>query len=222
MSREKAERTENPILDQVAGGVAAIMKGVVETFFSAVTDKFNFARTGVPITDTLHLRAVFGCFLADEKAIKEVVSCKGASGWKPCVSCTNVVNKIDPGDDGALVHISCEDVSKFRRQTVFSLTFMARDLAAKRATAPKGEFEFLQKAYGLTYCPQAILYDEYTRTVVGFPDSVYWDWMHCLLASGGIGQYHVNLYWLWCVMASSCLKSAPSAARSPSRAAERS
>ena len=71
---------------------------------------------------------------------------------------------------------------------------MARDLAAKRATAPKGEFEFLQKAYGLTYCPQAILYDEYTRTVVGFPDSVYWLWMHCLLASGGVGQYHVNQF----------------------------
>ena len=58
---------EAPILDQVAGGVAAIMKGVVETFFSAATDKFNVARTGVPITDTLHLRAVFDCFLQTKK-----------------------------------------------------------------------------------------------------------------------------------------------------------
>ncbi len=30
------------------------------------------------------------------------------------------------------------------------------------------------------------------RHIVSFPTSVYWDWMHCVVASGGIAQYELN------------------------------
>ena len=56
----------------------------------------------------------------------------------------------------------------------------------------KSEFSFLEKAYGLVYDPGAILWDDHCRVTVKFPDSIFWDWMHCLLASGGVAQYEVN------------------------------
>ena len=186
---------ETKTLKDVPGGMAAVAKAVVEVFFPAALDAFNFERTGVligPEGSQHHIRATFGCWLADEKAIKEVVSCKGASGIKPCICCKNVVNRMEPVD-GYLQHISCADTALFDPQTQASLTYMAVDLAAKSRMLSSAEFEFLQKAYGLVYEPAAILFDEHCRSVARFPDTIYWDWMHCLLASGGIAQYQVNL-----------------------------
>lgn len=177
----------------IPGAIAKIAKAVVHQFFPEDVESFNFHRTGVILRD-LHVRAQFGCWLADEKAIKEIVSCKGASGYKPCVSCKNVVNRTTPGEADYLVHISCNDTSRFDRHTVASLALMADDLAAKKGISTHAEFSFLEKAYGLVYDPAAMLFDAYTRTVVQFPVSIFWDWMHCLLASGGVAQYECNQF----------------------------
>ena len=32
------------------------------------------------------------------------------------------------------------------------------------------------------------------REVAALPDSIYWDWMHCIVASGGIAQLHLNQF----------------------------
>ena len=32
------------------------------------------------------------------------------------------------------------------------------------------------------------------RKVAALPDSIFWDWMHCLCASGGIAQLHCNQF----------------------------
>jgi len=177
-------------LKSVKGGMAAVAKAVVDLFFSASLDAFNFERTGMLIGD-VHVTASFGCWLADEKAIKEVVSCKGSSGHKPCISCKNVVTRME-GDDEYLVHFSCHDAEKFDAHTAESVAFMATDLAAKSGVVSKAEFDFFEKAYGLVYEPSAILFDEHCRRVVQFPSTIYWDWMHCTFASGGVAQYQVN------------------------------
>ncbi len=125
---------ECKVVKTVPGGMAAITKKVIQTFFPAVDGQFNFDKTGVIVkynNAEHHIRATFGCWLADEAAIKEIVSCKGASGSKPCVCCKNVVNRTKPGDGEYLVHVSTTDPSKFDEQTFDSLTFMACDLQAK-------------------------------------------------------------------------------------------
>ena len=43
---------------------------------------------------TVHIHMQFACFLSDEKAEKEALGVKGASGTKMCVSCQNCV-KVD-------------------------------------------------------------------------------------------------------------------------------
>ena len=190
---------ESKFVKRVPGGMAAVTKMVVEQFFPQDELRFNFQRTGVLIKHegVSHLiRGSFGCWLADEKALKEIVSCKGSSGTKPCVSCLNVVNRTVPRAGDYLVHVSCPDQSLFAKQTVESLTHMAVDLQAKHGVIAPGEFKALQQLYGLVYIPEAIIFDAYTRSVVRFPDTVFWDWMHCLVASGGVAQYQCNEFCL--------------------------
>jgi hypothetical protein len=185
---------ECKVLQTVPGGMAAITKKVVQTFFPADDSKFNFEKTGVIVKHNNaehHIRATFGCWLADEKAIKEIVSCKGSSGSKPCVCCKNVVNRTRPLDGDYLVHVSTTDPAKFDEQTFDSLTFMACDLQAK---VDSPEFKSLQQIYGLAYQEEAILFDKHCRDVARFPGSIFWDWMHCLVASGGVAQYECNQF----------------------------
>jgi len=96
------------------------------------------------------------------------------------------------GDGTDLVHISSPDEASFTPQTAETLAFMADDLAAKKGTMKHGEFEQLQRCYGLAYEPAAIIYNPYLRAISNFPGGLYWDWMHCLVASGGVAQYQCN------------------------------
>jgi hypothetical protein len=79
-------------------GMSSVAKELLKLFFPPDNSKFNFDTTGVILQVAgrdVHIRCRFGCWLADEKAIKEIVHCKGASGLKPCVSCKNIVNRVD-------------------------------------------------------------------------------------------------------------------------------
>jgi len=183
---------------KVKGGIAALAKAFVKLFFNPDEGGLNFERTGVLLPtsggDRAHVRATFGAWLADEKAIKEIVCCKGASGIKACVSCKNVVNRTTPEAGDYLVHISEPQTDRFDSNEPQDLTNMVCELQAKYGAVPKSEFAFLEKAFGLCYVPEGILFDEYTRNVVQFPRSIFWDWMHCLLASGGVAQYECNQF----------------------------
>ena len=188
-------------LKDVPGGMSAVAKEVVQSFWPASDDKFNFNTTGVIIPvqgREAHIRAQFGCWLADEKAINEIVHCKGASGIKPCISCKNVVNRTEVESDEYLVHISCPDVARFDRHSHLSMTAMVQELNTKRPTATAKEFAFLEKALGLVYSEHAFVFDDYCQSIARFPDTIFWDWMHCLVASGGIAQYQLNQLVLEC------------------------
>lgn len=186
---------ESTKLDDVPGALPALAKASILKFFPQDDTSFNFKTTGVLLDVSgvsVHVRAEFGCLLADEKAIKEIVSCKGASGTKPCVSCKNVVGRTEPDVAGYLVHYSCPDPGRFDRQTPASLSIMVNDLLDKHGSVPQREFAFLEQAYGIVFDTGALIFDEYTRSLTRMPDTIFWDWMHCLLASGGVGQYEVN------------------------------
>ena len=60
--------------------------------------------------ETLHMSASFACFLADERAHKEICGSKSASGNCACHCCQNCLGRIDPDkipDGSAVVHFSC-------------------------------------------------------------------------------------------------------------------
>jgi hypothetical protein len=94
-------------VQQLPAGMSSIAKEILKLFFSPDRSKFNFETTGLILQVAgrdVHLRGRFGCWLADEKAIKEIVHCKGASGLKPCVCCKNVVNRVDVAEGEYLVY----------------------------------------------------------------------------------------------------------------------
>jgi hypothetical protein len=92
----------------------------------------------------------------------------------------------------AKVHVSCPDVARFDRYTVASFGDAVAELVSKKDTVTKKEFDFLEKALGLVFCSDALIFDDYCRGVARFPETIFWDWMHCLEASGGIAQYQLN------------------------------
>jgi hypothetical protein len=175
--------------------MSTVAAAVMKKFFARDLSQPNFERTGLIFQCRgvdHHIVAEFAAWLADERAIKDLVSCKGASGLKPCISCRNVVNRTTPAADGYLVHIDCPETHRFDRQTVDSLNEMVADLLLKHGAVTRAEFNTLEKAYGLVYDSRALLWDPWANRVTRLPDSLYWDWMHCLVASGGIAQYQVN------------------------------
>ena len=46
---------------------------------------------------SLKIFAKIACFVGDEPALKEMTSCKGHSGQKPCALCLNAVSERQPG-----------------------------------------------------------------------------------------------------------------------------
>jgi hypothetical protein len=69
---------------------------------------------------------------------------------------------------------------------------MADELAARKATSSKAEFDRTQQLYGLTYHPAALPWDLPLRQHYFPVTSVYWDWMHIYCTSSGIVQYQLN------------------------------
>lgn len=67
------------VVKEFPGGVSELMKLVLRKFFPALGTGIHLVS---PNGATAFLRGAFGGFLADEKALKEVFDCKGASGTR--------------------------------------------------------------------------------------------------------------------------------------------
>lgn len=165
---------EARIVKQVKGGTAAIAKIILRSFFSDNPNDFCFQRTGIVINayGTDHsIRCKFGFYLADERALKDVTCSKGASGSKPCLCCRNVVGRAHPAaDEEYLVHYTNPDASRFDPQTFETLTEQALDLEAKHGHIAQKDFDRLEQCYGLSYNPDAILWDQFSRNLARLRD----------------------------------------------------
>jgi hypothetical protein len=135
--------------------------------------------------------AVFACFIADEKAVKQISMAKGASGRKPCLNCQNVVGRISPEDvpaDGPLVHLICGDPARFVPHTPATLQSLYSYLLGESRHRRIGVDEV---AAGFVVSDDSLLASPMAAEA-NLPFSIYWDWMHCLVASGGVAQYELN------------------------------
>ncbi|CAE7471645.1 unnamed protein product [Symbiodinium sp. CCMP2592] len=179
------------LLSDVPGGLSHLFCKTMDVFFGEHF-RWNF-KTGFPLKcskGTFLAQGSFECFVGDEKAIRETFSLRGATGTKPCCHCMNVLGHMDkhsvtvPG----LVHYSCDDPGKFVLHS--SQTF--RTMCQKLEIAPKKDQKKLGQLFGLTMHPNAVLFCAPWKDSVDCVQHVYWDWMHILCASSGMGQYEVN------------------------------
>ena len=106
-----------------------------------------------------------------------------------------VVNCRDPSDIAGhryLRHYKLtHDPGQFDSHTNASIYEMVDDLAAKHGVLGVGAFRDLEKKYGVNYVPAGILMDAECRQWFTPRTGLVFDWAHCIVASGGAGQYHV-------------------------------
>lgn len=127
----------------------------------------------------------------DEDALNGFWSSKGASGIMPCWCCANVAQRqVDPHScliandvSGRLVPVSCCDPTRFVRLSDDARFVQADALAVLKPQLGVGDFKEVEQAYGLTYNPHGVLWDEELRSIVK-PSKTMYDPTHTLLAHG--------------------------------------
>ena len=119
---------------------------------------------------------------------------KGASGLLCCLLCSNVCSLardedtlIDGDDSGTLVDIRCT-FDECRLRSDGSLFAQADDLVAAHGHVNSVTFKNLEKASGLTYRPEAALWDERFRKVVLPITMTRYDPTHIFYSNGVIGK----------------------------------
>ena len=186
----------------VKGGLGGVWKATLRRFFMP-DGGFNF-KQGVLLPKcgggTFLLKAKVGAMPQDEKAIKGTWGVKGASGTRCCIKCKNVVSTdpVNIAGSSYLKHVALampEDLD-LQSDTEFWRAcdrLHAAALQVEAGTLTKTDFKAMEKSCGITYDPDALPYDVYLRDYIGI-SSVYFDWMHSVCASGGVGQYVLNAF----------------------------
>ena len=174
-----------------------LFKKIIHVFFAQ--DGFNLATTGVRIEHKHHqfvLRLKYGATIMDEEAFRSLMSVKGHSGFKPCLSCQNVVSRVGSYEefhDDYLVHVLSPESDRFLPHTADTFKVMCNNIStAVLEGRPKYEVERLEQIYGVNYVEDGVLFDDNCIDVMRFPEDANWDPMHVLFTHGGVGQYHCN------------------------------
>ena len=69
-----------------------------------------------------------------------------------------------------------------------------RSILLRLAFWGKDAFKVLEKSLGQNYDPHSLLWDLELRKYVRPSTTLVWDWMHCVVASGGTAQYSVGAF----------------------------
>ena len=137
---------------------------MVKTFFGKALLQWDFSVSGIACRSTgggFLFKARFGALLSDEKAMKELWCTKGASSYKPCHLCKNVMGRLDvPPEHPYLVHYTCVDAAQFDLHTPETFREMARQLQEAYTAMSQKRFEKLEQCYGLKYVPLGVLWCE--------------------------------------------------------------
>ncbi len=204
-------------LDRVKGGMASLMQAVLLALWHP--EEWNFHRLGVrlprlpeseagpappaaseagPAPPGVIVKFRFGCFLSDEKALKEITQAKGASGCKPCVSCANIVGRVDARQvpQGYLLHYSSAEWNRFDLWTHERFSSMQALVKETWETKPRAAAVEMERHCGVSFESGIGLVWGPARSIARVPECLYWDAMHCIWASGGIAQYEANQFLL--------------------------
>ena len=109
-----------------------LLKKIIHVFFPP--HDFNMATTGVRIEHKHHqfvLRLKYGATIMDEDAFRALMSVKGHSGTKPCLSCQNIVGRMGPYEEfhhDYLVHVLSPESHRFIPHTVDTFKVMCDNL----------------------------------------------------------------------------------------------
>ena len=187
--------------DQTKGGQSGITAAILKQFWAEVGHNMrNGVRIPLGNGEVFLLQAEMGASLQDFGGIKYTWSIKGASGRNCCPWCNNIQN-CDPAEiagDPYLKHVATALPGEFELKSDMDFWLDCDKLHAEfvrwqAKLTTKGAFQKLEKQVGIKYDPHSLGYDKYLRKIIGINNACP-DWMHSLLASGGLGQYHLNAF----------------------------
>ena len=176
------------ICNKLDGGLSTVVRELLERYVFN-PDRFHLAQAGVLLPfgrNPVPFHASFGWTLADEKALKQLWCCFGASGVRCCPLCSNVVSKRTflrevPG----LVCITCLDVAQMRLHTPGTLRGVLARLGEAYNTYSNTAYANLEKINGWHWQPTSLLSSP-TLKLDGI-DQMMFDWNHIYLCKGIFG-----------------------------------
>ena len=131
--------------------------------------------------------AVFGGFLADEKALKEIFDITGQAGSAPCFTCLNVRNRWVAVDDTTTLKMWDPDRSKIVKATDTHIRCKVRRL--REAAEHGGNVKRMQTLLGINYSPNGLLFCAALTAVLSPANNYIRDWMHTLVSNGVAGTH---------------------------------
>jgi hypothetical protein len=189
----------NAVAKKIPGGMSGLLRCLLSLFFS---DSHSFSTSGVNVqlADGSFV-LVFGALkivLADEDALHAMFGCKGASGLKCCLLCTNCYNAQNGRDilrrdpTHTAVDHTCADISKLQFATTEVITAIVTRLETCHATLGVGKFNELQLRLGWNYNPHGVMFNPISRAICDPSKTACFDTTHVLFVNG-IFNNHAGL-----------------------------
>ena len=188
------------VYTKIRGGMSQLCAIMLRLFFAPGAGNFidGFVLTHAAQPGVL-LKAKFCCWLADADAIPAISGCKTTSGTHPCGCCRYIVGRCTPDEipiGSAIVHYTCDDVARWGCWASADVLDLHRHLALQWAEVQAGRlepiaFQRMEQYLGHNYLAHGILGSD-MAIHADLPESVFYDWMHTLVSSGGVAQYEVN------------------------------
>ena len=183
-------------IEGIAGGSSSVLRKVMNVFWGR-EGNWNLHTVGVRVPRShgppCLLRGRFACFLADEREIKYFWQVKGASGTILCCFCRNIMSgDATFGPNEYLQHFAEATPAQFDLHTRETYEDAKRLLRHEAIHGSNASVNRLSQALGIKHQAEGVLWDDHLAKFANPAQSTYWDWMHILVASGGVLQYECN------------------------------
>ena len=178
------------LIADIPNGFPELTGLLLSYFFGALG--FDIERAGVTVDvggDAITLFARLQVILADGPALKDLLSCKGHAGTKPCSLCMNAVQH-DGTNGGAPLHLFSDSIvsivqpslARFQAHTDASVHYIMTKLQVYQSTLGPGEFGEKEKLLGFTWNSSNLMMN--TRLMLGLVSVLMYDWAHIFLCDG--------------------------------------
>ena len=184
------------IISTVVGGWGRIIRDLMLEWLSG-TESLRFGYFLKQLGAVLYFQ--LGFYVADEDALSQIWSTKGAGGVFPCFECYNICgvgskSAVNPDEGGAgfVVDIGCTDPDRFCLKDDAGLWRNADELTRLASLPNKAALEKKQIKYGLNHNPHGLLQCLELRPVVK-PISVQRHDACHILWSNGMVKTELNM-----------------------------
>ena len=177
------------LVADLEAGTSHLFRFVLKFFFNP--DGHNIALGGACLklygdnSATVMLFATLSVFISDEKALKDALLFKGASGLKICCLCKNITSHksdlFDRADSFALPD-TCIDVTQWEAHTDESIRRVVHRLSEASSTESAGDLDRMEKMLGWVHNAQGLLNDTFLTVLV--VTILMYEWMHIYFVSG--------------------------------------